>query len=158
LPVHDKAQKYSWVYKGIFLDWFTSAFVPEVKQNFKILGKPPYSKRILLLDNCRAHQPKYHLILDSRNIYPCYLPPNVTCLVQPMNHGINKNLNCQYGADFTRKLINKLISGKEIQRNFWIKDILFLRLYFLRMQLSLWLLEEDREIVFTYCVYIWILR
>jgi hypothetical protein len=41
LPVHYKAQKSSWMDKNIFLDWYTSEFVPEVKQNFKKLSKPP---------------------------------------------------------------------------------------------------------------------
>jgi hypothetical protein len=42
-----------------------------------------------------------------------------------MNNGINKNLNCRYGADFTRKLINEDIFDAGDQKQFWIKDTLF---------------------------------
>jgi hypothetical protein len=35
--------------KEIFLDCFTSAFVPEVEQNIKKLGRPQKPKCILLL-------------------------------------------------------------------------------------------------------------
>jgi len=35
--------------KEIFLDWFTSVFVPEVEQNITKLGRPQKPKCILLL-------------------------------------------------------------------------------------------------------------
>jgi hypothetical protein len=70
----------------IFLDWFMSWFVPEVK-TIK-LEKSPNSKCILLLDDCGAHPPEFQLVSGCGNMCAYYLPPNITCFIQPMDQGI----------------------------------------------------------------------
>jgi len=88
LSVHYKTQKNNWIDKDIFLDWFTSVFcLPEVKQHLKTRSmSQPCVTCILLLDNQRAHHLNSNWYL-SANVQ-CYLPSDVTWLVQPTDLGI----------------------------------------------------------------------
>jgi len=57
--------------KEIFLDWFTSAFVPEVKQNIKKSGRPQKPKCILLL-----------ILVEKNKLYICWVWSEVKYLDQ----------------------------------------------------------------------------
>uniref|UniRef100_UPI00398F5C4A jerky protein homolog n=1 Tax=Pristiophorus japonicus TaxID=55135 RepID=UPI00398F5C4A len=124
LPVSYKAQKSAWMDKDIFMEWFSIEFVLQVRENMKKIGKPN-RKCVLLLDNCRAHPHVSKLVSSCGNIYACYLPSNVTSLIQPMDQGIIQNFKCHYGNNFKHKLINSDQSISDFQRAYNIKDAIY---------------------------------
>lgn len=121
LPVSYRAQKNAWMNKVIFRDWFFQEFVPAARENMQKLAKSD-SKCLLLLDNCSAHPDETELVSDCGNIFACYLPPNVTSLIQPMDQGIIRNLKCLYKTDFMLQMMNSNTGPVEFQRRFNIKD------------------------------------
>lgn len=72
-------------------------------------------KVILLVDNYWAHLDEGELI--SNNIFPKYLPENVTALIQPMDQEVLQNMNCHYKKDFLRTLINHYGNVSESQNS-----------------------------------------
>uniref|UniRef100_UPI00398EFE75 jerky protein homolog n=1 Tax=Pristiophorus japonicus TaxID=55135 RepID=UPI00398EFE75 len=124
LPISYKAQKSTWMDKGIFMEWFSTEFVPQVRENMKTIGKPN-GKCVLLLDNCRAHPHESKLVSSCGNIFACYLSPNVTSLIQPMDQGVIQNFKCHYRNNFTCKLINSDQSISDSQRAYNIKDAIY---------------------------------
>jgi hypothetical protein len=88
--------KNAWMRSEIFKKWLMCWDVELQRKSRKIL---------LLLDNCAAHP---HL--DSlENIQLEFMFPNTTCLVQPMDMGIIKNLKTLYRA----KLVNYIFEATE---------------------------------------------
>uniref|UniRef100_UPI00398F1AAA jerky protein homolog n=1 Tax=Pristiophorus japonicus TaxID=55135 RepID=UPI00398F1AAA len=124
LPVNFKAQKSAWLDKDIFMEWFSTEFIPQTRENMKKIGKPN-GKCVLLLDNCRAHPHESKLVSSCGNIFACYLPPNVTSLIQPMDQGVIQNFKCHYRNNFMRKLINNDQSISDFQRAYNIKDAIY---------------------------------
>ena len=78
---------------------------------------------LLILDNCRAHPPAQELV--SCNIFACFLPPNVTPLIQPMDQGIISNLKHIYKSAFPRNLVSTDMNVPEFQKNFDFKDAIY---------------------------------
>ena len=109
----------------IFQDWFDNNFVPEVRNNLVKLGKPTDTKCLLLLDNSATHPAESELVSDCGNIFSCFLPPNVTSLIQPMDQGVIKNFKCLYRNDFMMRMVSTSMSPPEFQRYFTIKDAIF---------------------------------
>ena len=124
LPVWYDAQGNAWMTAVCFSDWFHHYFVPCVKANLQKEGLPLDSKVVLLLDNCRAHPPASELV--NGNIFVVYLPPNVTSIIQPMDQGVIQKFKTSYRASFTRDLLSSPLSVPDFQRNFNIKDAIFM--------------------------------
>ncbi|XP_063850315.1 jerky protein homolog [Scylla paramamosain] len=125
LPVDYHNQRSAWMTAEIFLDWFKHCFVPSVKENLKKNGLPEDSKVVLLLDNCRAHPPAEELVVG--NIFPVYLPPNVTSVIQPMDQGVIQIFKMSYRKSFLRKLVNYEDGTiPEFQKQFNVKDAIFM--------------------------------
>lgn len=59
-------------------------------------------KMILILDNCTAH-PNLNPLLEQ--IIMVFLPPNSTCIIQPLNMGIVRSFKSFYRKDFLRKIV-----------------------------------------------------
>ena len=97
--------------------------MPKVKEHLRQQRLPEDSKVILLLDNCRAHPPGNELVLD--NIFAAFLPPNVTSLIQPMDHGIISNIKHIYKSAFLRQLVNTDMNVPEFQKSFDLKDVIY---------------------------------
>lgn len=106
-----------------FADWFHHHFVPEVKNNFRKLGKSPNTRAILMLDNCRAPPPESKLI--SVQIFATHLPPSVTSLVQPVDQSVTWNTKCHCRANFLRRLVNTDKSIIALYSSVTIKDAVY---------------------------------
>lgn len=124
LPVDYRAQSNAWMDCETFTNWFRHVFVPSVKENLKKKGLSEDSKVVLLLDNCKAHPPAEELSVG--NIFVVYLPPNVTSLIQPMDQGVIQNFKVNYRRSFMRKLIHYDGSIPQFQREFNVKDAIFM--------------------------------
>ena len=61
---------------GLFTEWFYDFFVPKVEQCLD------NKKAILMIDNSCSHTSN----LKTGEIEVTFFPPNVTSLVQPMDH------------------------------------------------------------------------
>ena len=59
------------------------------------------------------------------NVFACFLPPNVTSLIQPMDQGIISNLKHIYESAFLRNLVNTDMNVPEFQKNFDLKDAIY---------------------------------
>lgn len=111
LPVIYKSNKRAWVTQQLFLDWFNNNFVPEVRRHLQSIGFDKKCKVLLLLDNCPAH-PDVNVMI-SENVIVKYLPPNCTCLIQPMDQGAIRSFKSHY-----RKLIVQKLVGADSRLEF----------------------------------------
>nr|XP_033788001.1 jerky protein homolog isoform X2 [Geotrypetes seraphini] len=123
LPVDYHTQSNSWMDPEVFTKWFQSSFVPSVKENLRKKGIPENSKVLLLLDNCRTHPPAEELV--NGNIFVCYLPVNVTSLIQPMDQGVIQNVKMFYMRDFMQKMSNFDGTVLDFQKKYNLKDALY---------------------------------
>jgi transposase-like protein len=103
LPVVYKGQKNAWVNTSIFSSWFNDHFIPYVRHHLQSMGQEP--KALLLLDNCSAHPDEETLISDDHLITARFLPPNVTCLIQPMDQGVLETLKRHYRKSLLRYFV-----------------------------------------------------
>lgn len=74
LPVHYYHNKKAWMTTSIFQDWLEKLNRTFVSRNKKIL---------LFVDNAPSHP-----CLSYSNIKLCFLPPNTTSVIQPLDQGI----------------------------------------------------------------------
>lgn len=81
LPIHWMANKKAWVTSALFIEWFQKYFIPEVRRYMN--AKCQEFKVLLILDNAPAHP-----ALEHPNVQLCFLPPNTTSLIQPLDQGI----------------------------------------------------------------------
>ncbi|XP_069741553.1 jerky protein homolog [Narcine bancroftii] len=123
LPVGYQSQSNAWMDVDIFTRWFHHIFVPSVKVNLRRKGMKENSKIMLLLDSCHAHPPAEELM--NGNIFVCYLPPNVTSLIQPMDQGVIQNVKMLYRRDFMRKMTNFDGTILEFQKKYSLKDAIY---------------------------------
>lgn len=63
-------------------------------------------KIAMFIDNCPVHSKS---IKNSKNIRLVFLPPNVTYKLQPMKHGVIKNLKCHH----RRRILKKILSAMD---------------------------------------------
>ena len=124
LPVKYYAQRNAWMNVEIFIKWFETEFVPEVRKHLKNRGLEP--KAILLLDNAPSHPDEGRLISDDKKITAMFLPANTTSLIQPMDQGVLKR---RYRKSLLRKL---LMADDENQsmiafvKSLNIKDVIYM--------------------------------
>ncbi|XP_017763034.1 PREDICTED: tigger transposable element-derived protein 1-like [Eufriesea mexicana] len=104
LPVIWKSNKNTWVTALIFKDWFTHHFVSTVKQYCK--NNNLQFKALLILDNVPGY-PK-----SLQNLYPeinvVFLPPNTTCLIQPMDQTVIATFKRYYMRTIMTKTIKAI--------------------------------------------------
>lgn len=94
LPVYYSSQKNSWMTCAQFKTWFRDIFVPHVRSQLEAVGHS--KKALLLIDNCSAHPEESELVSDDGCIKACFLPPNVTAVIQPMDQGVIESVKRQY--------------------------------------------------------------
>jgi hypothetical protein len=96
LPVDYKSNRRAWMVSEIF-EKFLRDWDKELCASKK--------KILLLVDNCSAHPNVQHL----KAINLCFLPPNTTSVLQPLDQGIIRNLK----VHFRRALVMKMIENAD---------------------------------------------
>ncbi|XP_067128657.1 jerky protein homolog-like [Centruroides vittatus] len=86
LPVIYKNQKNSWMDTSIFIEWYDTVFIPEVKKHQLKTGNT--GNVMLLIDNAPSHPSNISLERENGKFKVVYLPPNVTSVLQlgPRGH------------------------------------------------------------------------
>ncbi|XP_023237333.1 jerky protein homolog-like, partial [Centruroides sculpturatus] len=101
LPVTYKNQKNSWMDTTIFIEWYDTVFIPEVKKHQLITGNS--GNVLLLIDNAPSHLGKFKVV---------YLPPNVIPILQPMDQGVIESFKRYY----RKALLRMIIIGEKCEK------------------------------------------
>nr|XP_022910254.1 tigger transposable element-derived protein 1-like [Onthophagus taurus] len=120
LSVHWTANKKAWVTREIFNEWFVKHFIPEVRRYMS--DKSLEFKVLLIIDNAPGHP---HI--EHPNVEFCFLPPNTTSLIQPLDQGIIATFKTYYVKQTFRYILDKLTNNKNVTvidawKNFTIND------------------------------------
>ena len=83
LPVNFRSNRKAWMTSTSFKDWLVNFFIPYVQKYCR--DQNIAYKILLVLDNCPAHPDLSDI---DPNIKFCFLPPNTTSLLQPMDMGV----------------------------------------------------------------------
>lgn len=79
---------------SIFVDWYNTVFIPEVKkQQIQTRSTGNVS---LLVNNAPSHPSLLSLEIENGKFKLVVLPPNVTSVVQPMNQGVIESVKRYY--------------------------------------------------------------
>lgn len=107
LPIHWMANKKAWVTSAIFTEWFQNYFIPEVRRymNAKCLE----FKVLLIIDNAPGHT-----VVEHPNVQLCFLPPNTTSLIQPLDQGIIATFKTYYIKRSFQYVLDKLDQNEEL--------------------------------------------
>lgn len=108
LPVHWAANKKAWVTTELFTEWFLKYFVPEVRRYMSDKGLD--FKVLLIIDNAPGHP---HL--EHPNVQFCFLPPNTTSLIQPLDQGIIATFKTYYVKQTFRFILDKLMNDENLK-------------------------------------------
>ena len=127
LPVSYFSQSKSWMNGAIFGEWFHKKFVPFVK-HFCQVNNIEY-KILLLLDNAPAHPSTETLTSADGRVTSCFLPPNSTSILQPMDQGILEAFKRRYKKQLLRHIIlengTSTLTVPEIVKKLTIKDAVY---------------------------------
>lgn len=119
LPVHWMANTKAWVTTAVFTEWFYDCFVPEVESYLR--QKNLDFKALLIIDNAPGHP-----YLEHPNVKIVFLPPNTTCLIQPLDQGIISTFKYYYIKITYQHILDKLENGAltvpEVWKKFSILD------------------------------------
>lgn len=89
-----RGQKNAWATRDLFLDWFKSEFVPNVRRHLSSIDFP--IEAVLLLDNCPGYPSAEELRSEDVNIFAMFLPANTTAIIQPMHQNVIQNIKLNY--------------------------------------------------------------
>ncbi|XP_003740386.1 tigger transposable element-derived protein 1-like [Galendromus occidentalis] len=109
LPVFWKSNRKAWVTQTIFKEWVLKVFAPSVKKFLRQSCLP--MKALLVLDNAPGHSKDLDEELRSEYefIKVCYLPPNTTSELQPMD----QNVIATFKKLYTRSLMRRYFEACE---------------------------------------------
>ncbi|KAM6151616.1 tigger transposable element-derived protein 1-like [Rhynchocyon petersi] len=110
-----------WITEKLFLGWFQTCFVPEVKKYLKQQNLE--FKVLLILDT--APTDKSELLKANQHVQVVSIPPKTTPLLQPMHLGVLKMLKMAYTQRLFDYLVDALtqrpeLTVKEAWQNFSI--------------------------------------
>lgn len=108
LPVHWTANKKAWVTTETFKEWFLKNFVPEVRRYMSDKGLE--FKVLLIIDNAPGHPHMEH-----PNVEFCFLPPNTTSLIQPLDQGIIATFKTYYVKQTFRYILDQLMNDDNLK-------------------------------------------
>ncbi|XP_076035908.1 uncharacterized protein LOC143021925 isoform X5 [Oratosquilla oratoria] len=115
LPVVWTANSKAWVTFSIFHEYVTGYLSQFVERYTK---KENLSNKILLVvDNAPGHPPS--MVEWCTNIHVCFLPPNTTPVLQPMDQGVIATFKKYYTRRTMRKLNRAMDSGTTTVRAYW---------------------------------------
>lgn len=104
IPINYTNQKSAWMSGEIFINWFSNDFIPSVKKfrkDNKLTGPV-----LLILDNAPTHPSEDILNKIDESFKVCFLPPNVTALLQPMDQGVIEKMKRIYRKLLLRMLLS----------------------------------------------------
>lgn len=99
LQVSYVSNRKAWMTREIFAQWLRERDERLGKQNRKIC---------LVLDNCAAH----HTTVVLKNIELCFLPPNTTAVVQPLDQGVIMN----FKSGYRKRVIDRILLNMSMKR------------------------------------------
>ena len=106
---------------------FHKKFVPYVKR-FCEVNNNEY-KILLLLDNAPSHPSTETLTSADGKVTTCFLPPNCTSVIQPMDQGILEVFKRRYKKQLLRHVIleneSSTLTVPEIVKKLTIKDAVY---------------------------------
>ncbi|XP_067120113.1 jerky protein homolog-like [Centruroides vittatus] len=112
LPVIYKNQKNSWMDTSIFIEWYDTIFIPEVKKHQLKTGNT--GNVLLLIDNAPSHPSNISLERENGKFKVVYLPPNVTSVLQPMDQEVTESFK-QY---YRKALLHMVMLWEECEKQF----------------------------------------
>ena len=86
----------------LFIKWFKEQFIPEVRAFLKKVKLP--FKVLLVLDNAPVHP----TTLKHRGVKVVFMPPNTSCLLQPMDQVVIKTFKAYYQRNLARDVFEKV--------------------------------------------------
>ncbi|XP_067139686.1 jerky protein homolog-like [Centruroides vittatus] len=110
LPVTYKNQKNSCMDTTIFIEWYDTVFIPEVKKHHLKTGNS--GNVFLLIDNAPSHFSNISLERENGKFKVVYLPPNVTSILQPMDQGV---IEC-FKRYYRKALLRMVIIGRKCEK------------------------------------------
>lgn len=103
LPVTYKNQKNSWMDTSIFIEWYDTVFIPEVKKHQRTTGNS--GNVLLLIDNAPSHPSNLSLERENGKFKVVFLPPNITSVLQPMDQGVIESFKRYYRKELLRMVL-----------------------------------------------------
>lgn len=82
------------------------------------------SKIVLVVNNCPAHK----LNVELKMIKLCYMPPNLTSKIQPLDQGIIKSIKANFNEKKFTHIIEKIEAGEDVfssYKNITLMDAIF---------------------------------
>ncbi|XP_054281171.1 jerky protein homolog-like [Macrosteles quadrilineatus] len=107
LPLTYKSQKNSWMDTSIFVEWYDTVFIPEVKKQHIATGSS--GNVLLIIDNAPSHPSSMDLDREDGKFKVVFLPPNVTSVLQPMDQGVIESFKRYY----RKALLRMVLLGQE---------------------------------------------
>lgn len=119
-PVEYYSSKNAWMTSNIFLEWFQTSFVRQVKL-YQAANNLP-EKAILIIDNARCHT-SAELLSECGNYRTIFLPPNCTSLIQPMDQNAIRLTKMHYKKGLLCDVVNyKEEDYSQFLKGFTIND------------------------------------
>lgn len=113
LPVRYAANKKCWMTQDLFTKWFKEQFIPEVRAFLK-KKKLPF-KVLLVLDNAPVHP----TTLKYRGVKVVFMPPNTSCLLQPMDQVVIKTFKAYYQRNVQLDVFDKVDNHGMTLAEYW---------------------------------------
>lgn len=127
LPVHYDYSKKAWMTTAIFVKWYDTIFIPEVKAHQKKINS--FGDVLLLLDNAPTHPNAENLDREDGAFKVQFLPPNVTSVIQPMDQNVIASLKVRYRKHLRDQIVRDDTNDlhvSEFIKKFQLKDALYL--------------------------------
>ncbi|XP_015833636.1 jerky protein homolog-like [Tribolium castaneum] len=108
IPNEYKNSANAWMTTAIFVEWFHSSFIRQVKNHLRSLNFP--QRALLIVDNASSHETVEELTSeDGGEFTTLFLPPNCTALLQPMDQNAIRLIKLFY----RKSLLTHILSNNE---------------------------------------------
>lgn len=106
LPTFYTHSAKAWMTTTIFVEWYDTIFIPQVKA-YQASQDRSGERVILILDNAPTHPKASTLEREDGQFIVIFLPPNVTSVQQPMDQNVIANLKARYRKHLLRNLVQR---------------------------------------------------
>ncbi|KAK4325871.1 hypothetical protein Pmani_003575 [Petrolisthes manimaculis] len=123
LPVLWCANKKAWMTSSIFDEWYIEHAIPAIENVNKKHNMA--NRAMVITDNASSHSK--HLCTVSDDVKLCFLPPNVTSLIQPLDQGVIALFKRYYLRFTMQQMANAMDRDKDLTapafwKSYTIKD------------------------------------